>query len=106
MFCESPASWFVVDTAPQLARTGKRDGCGVIRVFLRFCHRQQVTGRDLGCAVEKPQAYRLADVPRSITWDEVRRMLEAIDSQTALARRDNAMLLLSVTYGLGMRSSN
>ena len=33
---------FVVDTAPKLARTGKRDLCGMIRVFLRFCHRQQV----------------------------------------------------------------
>jgi len=31
---------FVVDTAPKLARTGKRDLCGVIRVFLRYCHRQ------------------------------------------------------------------
>ena len=30
---------FVVDTAPKLARTGKRDLCGMIRVFLRFCYR-------------------------------------------------------------------
>ena len=91
---------FVVDTAPKLARTGKRDLCGVIRVFLRFCHRQQVIAKDLSGAVEMPQAYRLADVPRSITWDEVRRMLEAVDRRTALGRRDYAILLLLVTYGL------
>jgi site-specific recombinase XerD len=91
---------FVVDTAPKLARTGKRDLCGVIRVFLRFCHRQQVLAKDLSGAVEMPQAYRLADVPRSITWDEVRRMLEAVDRRTALGRRDYAILLLLVTYGL------
>ena len=91
---------FVVDTAPKLARTGKRDLCGVIRVFLRFCHRQQVLAKDLSGAVEMPQAYRLADVPRSITWDDVRRMLDAVDRRTALGRRDYAILLLLVTYGL------
>ena len=72
----------------------------MIRVFLRFCHRQQVITKDLSGAVEMPQSYRLADVPRSITWDEVRRMLEAVDRRTALGRRDYAILLLLVTYGL------
>ena len=91
---------FVVDTAPKLARTGKRDLCGVIRVFLRYCHRQQVIGKNLSGAVEMPQVYRLADVPRSITWEEVRRMLESVDRRTILGRRDYAMLLLLVTYGL------
>jgi integrase/recombinase XerD len=91
---------FVVDTAPRLARNCKRDLCGMMRVFLRFCHRQQVITKDLSAAVEMPQSYRLADVPRSITWDEVRRMLEAVDRRTALGRRDYAILLLLVTYGL------
>jgi integrase/recombinase XerD len=91
---------FVVDTAPKLARTGKRDLCGMIRVFLRFCHRQRVIADDLSGAVEMPQVFRLADVPRSITWDEVRRMLEAVDRRTARGRRDYAILLLLVTYGL------
>lgn len=91
---------FVVDTAPKLACTGKRDLFGMIRVFLRFCHRQQVITKDLSGAVEMPQSYRLADVPRSITWDEVRRMLETVDRRTALGRRDYAILLLLVTYGL------
>lgn len=91
---------FVVDTAPKLARTGKRDLCGMIRVFLRFCHRQRVIANDLSSAVEMPQVFRLADVPRSITWDEVRRMLEAVDRRTARGQRDYAILLLLVTYGL------
>ena len=91
---------FVVDTAPKLARTGKRDLCGMIRVFLRFCHRQRVIGEDLSSAVEMPQVFRLSDVPRSITWDEVRRMLEAVDRRTVRGRRDYAILLLLVTYGL------
>lgn len=91
---------FVVDTAPKLARSGKRDLCGMLRVFLRFCHRQRVIAEDLSGAVEMPQVFRLADVPRSITWDEVRRMLEAVDRRTVRGRRDYAILLLLVTYGL------
>ena len=47
-----------------------------------------------------PQVYRLADVPRSITWDEVRRTLEAVDRRTIRGRRDYAILLFLVTYGL------
>jgi integrase len=55
---------------------------------------------DLSAAVEMPQSYRLADVPRSIGWDEVRRMLEAGDRRTACGHRDYAILLLLVAYGL------
>jgi len=91
---------FVIDSCPALARTGRRDLCGVLRVFLRFCHREGVLSEDLSAAVEMPQTYRLADVPRSITWDEMRRMLGTVDRRTVLGRRDYAILLLLVTYGL------
>jgi integrase len=91
---------FVIDVAPKLARTVRRDLCGIVRVFLRYCHRGGVIAQDLSDAVEMPQVYRLADVPRSITWDEVRRMLEAVDRRTVRGRRDYAILLLLVTYGL------
>lgn len=91
---------FVVDTAPGLSRTTRRDICGEVRVFLRFCYRERIVAKDLSAAVEMPQIYGLADVPRSITWDEVRRMLEAVDRRAAPGRRDYAILLLLVTYGL------
>jgi integrase/recombinase XerD len=91
---------FVVDCAPKLAPTSRVNLCGELRVFLRFCYRERIVARDLSEAVEMPQVYRLADVPRSISWDEVRRMLEAVDRRTACGRRDYAILLLLVAYGL------
>ena len=91
---------FVVDTAPRLGRAGRRDTCGRLRVFLRFCHGDHSIAENLSGAVEMPQMYRLADVPRSITWDEARRMLEAVDRRTIKGRRDYAILLLLVAYGL------
>jgi integrase/recombinase XerD len=91
---------FIVDTAPKLSRSGRRDLCGELRVFLRFCYRERIVVEELSAAVEMPQVYRLAGVLRSIRWDEVRRMLAMVDRRTAAGRRDYAMLLLLVTYGL------
>jgi site-specific recombinase XerD len=72
-------------------------------VFLRYLHRQGLLARDLSGTVEAPPVYRLATIPRSITWDEVRRMLDTVDQRTVVGRRDYAMLLLLVTYGLRAR---
>ena len=91
---------FIIDRAPRMAPRTRRDLCGHLRVFLRFCHREGVTSRDLSGAVGMSQVYRLNDVPRSITWDEVRRMLDAVERRTIRGRRDYAILLLLVTYGL------
>jgi integrase/recombinase XerD len=91
---------FIVERAPGMAPRTRRDLCGHLRVLLRFCHREGITNRDLSGAVGMSQVYRLDDVPRSITWDEVRRMLDAVERRTIRGRRDYAILLLLVTYGL------
>ena len=45
-----------------LAKTSVREGCGVLRVFLRYARREGVISKDLTGAVEWPQAYRGAAV--------------------------------------------
>ena len=72
----------------------------MLRVFLRYAHRQGVLGRDLSGTVEWPQAYRLATLPRSISWAEVERVLAGVDRRTPCGKRDYAILLLLVVYGL------
>jgi integrase/recombinase XerD len=59
-----------------------------------------VLGRDLSGTVGWPQAYRLATIPRSITWSEADRVLGYVDRRTPCGRRDYAILLLLVIYGL------
>ncbi|MGO9082045.1 MAG: tyrosine-type recombinase/integrase [Streptosporangiaceae bacterium] len=76
----SPAvlSAFVAErSGAGLAKTTVRSGCGVLRVFLRYAHRQGLVAGDLSKAVEWPPACRLADVPRSISWAEVGLVLGA-----------------------------
>ena len=92
---------FVVERAGAgLAKSTVRDGAGVLRVFLRYAHREGVVASDLSATVEWPQVYRLSSIPRSISWDEVNRVLAGVDRRTDAGRRDYAILLLLVTYGL------
>ena len=93
-------SSFVVETAPKLARNTRRDLCAVVRIFLRFLYRERIVAEDLSITFEVPKLFRLSNVPRSITWGEVRRVLEAVDRRTVRGRRDYAILLMLVTYGL------
>jgi site-specific recombinase XerD len=86
-----------------LAKSTVRETCGVLKVFLRYAHRQGALARDLSGTVEWPQVYRLATVPRSITWAEVGTVLAGVDRRTAAGKRDYAILLLLVTYGLRAR---
>ena len=86
-----------------LAKTTVRSGCGVLRVFLRYAHRQGLLPTDLSKAVEWPPAYQLSGIPRSISWAEVGLVLGAAGRRTPCGKRDYAILLLLVTYGLRAR---
>jgi integrase/recombinase XerD len=83
-----------------LAKTTVREGCGVLRVFLRYAQREGLVRGELWKTVGWPQAYRLSTIPRSISWDEVGTVLAAVDRRTPVGKRDYAILLLLVTYGL------
>jgi len=93
-------SGFFTERSDGLSKTSIKNRCGMLRVFLRYLHREQIVGRDLGPTLDAPRIYRLSSIPRSISWDEVRRMLEGVDRRTPGGKRDYAILLLLVTYGL------
>lgn len=96
-------SAFVTETGAGMSKPSMTGICGAVRVLLRYAHREGTTARDLSKAVEAPRTYRLSTVPRSISTDDVRLMLERVDRRGALGKRDFAMLLLLVTYGLRAR---
>ena len=74
--------------------------CASLRVFARYLYREKLVAQDLSSSIEGPRHYRLSSIPRSISWAEVERMLAAVDRRDALGKRDYAILLLLVTYGL------
>ena len=96
-------SGFIAEYGRGVALTSLRNCCGVLRVFVRYLHRERVLTKDLSAVVEYPQAFRLSGIPRCITWDQVRQVLELVDRRTPTGKRDHAILLLLVTYGLRAR---
>jgi site-specific recombinase XerD len=101
----SPAvlSAFVTQSSQELGKASVRVLCSHLRMFVGYLYREGLIGRDLQPAVEAPRTYRLANLPRSISWEEVSRLLEGVDRRTPMGKRDYAILLLLVTYGLRAR---
>jgi site-specific recombinase XerD len=94
-------SGFVADrSGAGASKLTVRAACAAVRVFLRYAHREGVLPRDLSATVGWPQAYRLSTIPRSISWPEVERVLDGVDRRTGRGKRDYAILLLLVCYGL------
>jgi len=95
---------FVAERAASgLGKATIRDGCGVLRVFLRYAHREGAIATDLSGVLDRAQFYRLSTIPRSITWEEVGQVLAGVDRRTPAGKRDWAIMLLLVTYGLRAR---
>ncbi|WP_292271991.1 site-specific integrase [Mesorhizobium sp.] len=94
-------SGFIAQYAPpRVSWSTVRNACGVLRVFLRYLHREGVLAKDLSSLVEFPQSYRHAGVPRSISWEQVEQVLAGIDRRSTSGKRDYAMMMLLATYGL------
>jgi integrase/recombinase XerD len=74
--------------------------CG-LRAFLRFLHATGRSRLDLARCVQGPWLRSNANPPRALRWDDVRRTLALIDRTTRTGKRDYAMFLLMVTYGMG-----
>ena len=101
----SPAilSAFVTEAGRGRSKSAMKGMCSAVRVLVRYGYRERLIERDLSGAIEVPRTYRSSNVPRSITWDEVRLMLESADRRGAVGKRDYAILVLLVTYGLRAR---
>jgi integrase/recombinase XerD len=82
--------------ATSVART-----VSAVRSFHRFLFREGTSERDPAAAVRQPRLPR--SLPRPLTRDEVRRLLEAPAEGTAPGLRDRA--LLELLYGSGLRVS-
>lgn len=93
-------SGFVTEYGSRVDWSTLRGACGTLRVLLRYLHREGVLAKEFSSLVEFPQSYRMAGIPRSIGWDEVEKVLAAVDRRSTCGKRDYAMLLLLATYGL------
>jgi site-specific recombinase XerD len=71
-----------------------------LRSFCRFLFQAGVTKRDLAGGLPTVANWRLAEVPRYLEPQEVERVIQACKRETAVGRRDYAILLLMARLGL------
>jgi site-specific recombinase XerD len=94
---------FLAERRVDLTARSLGSTCAALRAFLRYLFRAGTVGRDLSLVVDGPRTYRLSEIPRSISAVDVGRTLAAVDRRSIVGRRDYAMLMLLVVYGLRAR---
>ena len=78
-----------------------RAGAGsCARRFLKFLRWADLNDDDLARFVPRVPCYRLAHLPSRLTWEDVRRAIDAIDVTTVTGVRDRAIVLLFATTGI------
>lgn len=92
---------FVTRTSASVSRRSVADRCSSLRSFLRFLYTTGRLNRDLAACVIAPRVRTAEHPPRALPWADVRRILRAIPQKKPPGKRDFAMLLMLVTYGLG-----
>lgn len=91
---------FLQAMAKRLGRESLQHTVAHLRSFLRFLAARRLARVGLDAQIDTPRVYRGERLPRSLPWETVRAFLRAIDCSTPMGRRDYAMFLLVVTYGL------
>ena len=92
---------FLIECARRYARSTTADIAGSVRSFSRFLLSSGRIDVDLADAVISPVQPRFEQPRRALPWEDVQRLLRAVDTSTPRGLRDHAMLLMMSTYGLG-----
>jgi site-specific recombinase XerD len=91
---------FVSEEIPARSPASAQLHASTMRSFLRFLWQTGQTARDLTAAIPPVRRWRLVDVPKYLTADDVQRVLDSCPRASAVGRRDYAILLLLARLGL------
>lgn len=92
---------FLMECAARYARSTTADIASTVRSFARFLVASGRIRVDLADAVISPVQPKFELPRRALPWEDVQRLLRAVDTSTPCGLRDHALLLMMSTYGLG-----
>ena len=92
---------FLIECASHYARSTTADIASTVRSFARFLLASGRIRTDLADGVISPVQPKFERPQRALPWEDVQRLLRAVDTSTACRLRDHALLLMMSTYGLG-----
>jgi site-specific recombinase XerD len=91
---------FVVKASGRVGRITMQKVVAIMRSFLRFLAASGKVKPGLDRSIESPRHHRGQQLVRALPWEDIARLLRAIDQSSVKGCRDYAMLLLIATYGL------
>lgn len=71
-----------------------------LRTLLRYLHWSAICREDFSRYVPRVPIWPLASIPDVLPWEDVRRMIEAIEAADPAGTRDRALLLLAASTGM------
>ena len=74
-----------------------------MRSFLRYLHWANLNAQELAQFVPRTPCWRQAHLPPRLSWEDVRRAIDAIEITTPVGIRDRAVMLLFATTGMRNR---
>lgn len=96
----STITTFVIRQARTMSPRYAQSMVSALRSICRFLRQRGAMDRDLAAALPSVTDWRLATIPKYLNPEEVERVLQTCDRQTAVGRRDHAILLLLARLGL------
>lgn len=92
--------FFLAYAGKGMGRSARRSMQAALRTFLRFSLQRGYIRQSLDRAVPTLRTYKLDTVPRGLTDEQARRVLQSVHRDTPVDRRDYALLQLLYTYGV------
>jgi len=91
---------FILREARRLSHISAKSMLAALRCFLRYALQRGWIKADLAMSLPKVPSWRYSHIPRSLTPDQVERLLASCDGGTPDGRRNHAILLLLARLGL------
>jgi site-specific recombinase XerD len=91
---------YVVDECRRRRLGSAKELVAGVRSLLRYLYLEGITDRQLAPAVPTPAGWRGTRLPKGLTGEELAALLAAGDTDTALGRRDHAIVVLLARLGL------
>jgi integrase/recombinase XerD len=98
--CARHIESFFLDDADEMGHAARRSMQAALRTFLRFCLYEGYIRHGLDHAVPTLRTYKLARVPRGLSEPQAQAVLQSVDRDTQVGRRDYAILTMLHTYGV------
>jgi len=86
--------------ASTYGRSERKALVSTLRIFIRWALGQGYLQRDLTLAVERVPSFKHEHLPRGPDWKDLPKLLTVPDRRTRQGRRDYAILVILVTYGV------